>query len=394
MQKKKRGFTLIELLVVIAIIAVLISLLLPAVQAAREAARRTQCRNNLKQIGIAEHSYHDINNSFTPALTYSWPSVVCGHPYHPSACQTCNEIYFQCVNYHFWAEKLLPQMEATTVYNKICMNNAMAPPCCESCIPGNPSRCPPLPPYTYKNVTCPCKDACSAKRPGAAVIPAFVCPSAPRDQNPFIEKSENLCNCFSPGQSVFYAPQLSGASDYVANSGYDAGTSLACAYLALNGCKPERSGVGPINVYEFQVGVDKILDGTSTTILVAELAGRPNWWVRGVKKTACYSVADYGGKTQHLNWGGCWSCFDNAFMGGMDGSNFAGTSKVVPKGQPVCMINCVNAWAANYYSFHTGSCGFLMCDGSAHMLSENISLTVLARLMSYRGGRPVADGSF
>src|ERR1700680_1213911 len=77
MKRKRRGFTLIELLVVIAIIAVLIALLLPAVQAAREAARRTQCRNNLKQIGLALHNYHDVAKQLPMPVTVVYNNCSC-----------------------------------------------------------------------------------------------------------------------------------------------------------------------------------------------------------------------------------------------------------------------------------------------------------------------------
>jgi len=78
---RRRGFTLIELLVVIAIIAVLIALLLPAVQAAREAARRAQCVNNLKQLGISIHNYHDVTGS-VPMVGYNyWGPLVMLCPY-------------------------------------------------------------------------------------------------------------------------------------------------------------------------------------------------------------------------------------------------------------------------------------------------------------------------
>ena len=115
---RRRGFTLIELLVVIAIIAVLIALLLPAVQAAREAARRSQCRNNLKQMALAAHNYHDVNLMFPPALT-----VILGPKLGPIFCGPCGPYFpYDDPNLHVWGERLLPFIEATTIYNKICMN--------------------------------------------------------------------------------------------------------------------------------------------------------------------------------------------------------------------------------------------------------------------------------
>jgi prepilin-type N-terminal cleavage/methylation domain-containing protein/prepilin-type processing-associated H-X9-DG protein len=97
---RRRGFTLIELLVVIAIIAVLIALLLPAVQAAREAARRIQCTNNIKQIGLAMHNYHDTNDTFPigrTGLGFTYPN-----------CPNSNR--------RTWVVNVLPYLEQNTIF--------------------------------------------------------------------------------------------------------------------------------------------------------------------------------------------------------------------------------------------------------------------------------------
>ena len=103
MVKRRRGFTLIELLVVIAIIAILVSLLLPAVQQAREAARRTQCKNNLKQIGLALHNYEGTYGILPHALWGSGPGGI-------SALQDDGL---------GWMVSILPYIEQANLYQRI-----------------------------------------------------------------------------------------------------------------------------------------------------------------------------------------------------------------------------------------------------------------------------------
>lgn len=106
-RRPRPGFTLIELLVVIAIIAVLIALLLPAVQQAREAARRTQCMNNVKQIMLAFHNYHDNFNGFPNRASVTGTALTSGHG---------------------WGLTLLPYLEQTALYNSWNFNKSFFDP--------------------------------------------------------------------------------------------------------------------------------------------------------------------------------------------------------------------------------------------------------------------------
>ncbi len=136
MKRLRRGFTLIELLVVIAIIAILVALLLPAVQQAREAARRSQCKNNLKQLGIALHNYHDTHGKF-PQLTFgtegngtNWGSEWRGNSVHTM---------------------LLPFVDQAPLYNQYDLNRF----------------------WTHTNANFPNRTL------GRTKVPVFQCPSDP-----------------------------------------------------------------------------------------------------------------------------------------------------------------------------------------------------------------------
>lgn len=111
--RTRRGFTLIELLVVIAIIAVLIALLLPAVQQAREAARRSACQNNLKQIGLALHNYHDVHKMFPPGVTNSGQ--------HNATDAAAGGLHTYALNHTGWIS-ILPYIDQAPLFNQFNLN--------------------------------------------------------------------------------------------------------------------------------------------------------------------------------------------------------------------------------------------------------------------------------
>jgi prepilin-type N-terminal cleavage/methylation domain-containing protein len=387
MTSRRKGFTLIELLVVIAIIAVLISLLLPAVQAAREAARRSQCRNNLKQIALAAQNYHDVNRQFPLPLggmthATSSPNMGGSAGIKAGCCGNCDP------NFKSWSSQLLPFLEATTVYSRIDQNSPLwsdghwqMPTSAH--FHGNPC-------YTYHNSGCLSTCTNAPATPTAAVIPAFTCPSASRVQNPFTEHTYSI-SCCGPYKCKLVFCRLSGASDYTNICGV--GGPLSCWYTA-DGGKSASCLFGIFNCCYPGVPIEQIYDGTSMTIFCVENAGRPALWINGTSQgvPSCGSPSPINGFNQG-NPGGCWACFYNTMAATyFGGSNFAGQAGSGTA--PVCFFNCTNEAGTDViYSFHPGTGGVAMCDGSAHMLSQNISVITFVNMVTFKGHEPLTDAA-
>jgi hypothetical protein len=290
-------------------------------------------------------------------------------------------------NVHTWPERLLPFVEAKTVYNRICMNAPIFSPVCLSGVPCATN-------YTYANSGCPCIDPCASIRPAAAVIPSYVCPSCPRTQNPFVEGNSVYEYCFVC--TCFGFKRLHGALDYQGLCDLDAYAHAFYAHaLGISG--GAGSGyIGPKGLFHSfltnscGLSIDQITDGTSTTLFCTEMAGRPDCWTRGGKQTLPTPIYNHP-----FNSGGAWASM-SAF-GYVIGSDFTGLtlpncSSPTNCPMPVCFINCTNEVGFNaIFSFHPGAGGVALCDGSARMLSENISIVVFTGLMTPNGHEAVTD---
>ena len=222
---RRRGFTLIELLVVIAIIAVLIGLLLPAVQKVREAAARTQCANNLKQLGLAAHNYHDAHNKFPPGAV---------GPLSPAFPQYLH------LKHHGLGTYLLPYLEQPALARDYRWDISWFDP----------------PNQTVVN----------------ARLKVWQCPSARADR----VQDGSLPTVAPPPEVPFNG--TAACSDYAGMGVVDAGLVRADVIDPPGGPRDERGHYEGVFALNAARGVADISDGTSHTILMAECAGRPQLW--------------------------------------------------------------------------------------------------------------------
>jgi prepilin-type N-terminal cleavage/methylation domain-containing protein len=309
MRRARNGFTLIELLVVIAIIAVLIGLLLPAVQKVREAANRLKCQNNLKQIGIALHNYHDTESRFPIGVDgYFPPAPFVGNP------RTS------------WMIPLLPWVEQNNAY-------AMYQPAFGFC--ARPTTVVNEPVYQTK-------------------VEVYQCPSHPRltihhPRPPVVTGTDsNYAGCFNPYGSVVQP----GAPVYIDGANDDPAQNPAAT--------PQRKGVQSIFNFNIRHKLADVADGTSQSMLAAEVLNGC-WW------------EDWGYMYTHA-------------LRPNDPSGFGNT---LQPSNPFDMGGQPSAWSATVRSAgsrHPGGVSTVLCDGSVRFVRNEIDMPTWQSLASINGG--------
>jgi prepilin-type N-terminal cleavage/methylation domain-containing protein/prepilin-type processing-associated H-X9-DG protein len=346
--KKGRGFTLIELLVVIAIIAILIALLLPAVQQAREAARRTQCRNSLKQLGLALHNYHDVFNTFPRGAFGAGLSAA-----EPTC--TANTGWGSEWEGHSVHMMLLPYIDQAPVYNRIDQNASWT----RNCTGNNPASMNRVNAQTVK-------------------IPAFNCAS---DNNmPVADGTNNYV--FSTGPNMGWTDNA-GASIGMFSRRFHKGmrditdgtSNTICASELIKGDANNATYTFGSDYIRGQAHIAPVTDN-STYVTVAQLNA--------------YSAQCAGGTANHISDAGRnWASpmmYDTLFNTLLPPNTKNHTCHRCPgcgRG------DAQGVWPAR--SRHTGGAHTLMGDGAVRFISDNIDTVLYQGAGSINGNETLGE---
>jgi prepilin-type N-terminal cleavage/methylation domain-containing protein len=346
----RTGFTLIELLVVIAVIGLLVALLLPAVQAARESSRRTQCTNNLKQIGIALHHYEGTYKVFPPAYlqtsgTQTGTAYGINYPDDGSNGLTG----------WGWGTLILPFVEQHALYNRL-------------------------------NLHLPCWSAENAPFVQAK-LPVFLCPSATGDRgDAFAIERYTAGACDDPKNPVPFSPAILFAySHYVSNAGQNGPWNRSPAYSS-DFTVPEPVGAqldiinGPF-YRNSRTRVADVRDGLSTTVFVGESSSvlTNKTWV-GVVPWSCTPPQTPPAGPGDTNSGGC-------LVGAHSGPDLHDHPQIV-----IHAPNNPFGHTDEMWSEHAAAgCNVLLGDGSVRFISEEIDPWIWLHL-STSNARDVVTG--
>jgi prepilin-type N-terminal cleavage/methylation domain-containing protein len=244
----KPGFTLIELLVVIAIIAVLIALLLPAVQQAREAARRTQCRNNMKQLALAMHNYHDVHNRLPPGTIATTTAST-----NSSWCRGGGSFQFAP-----WTALILPYIDQAPLYNMLNFDV----------------------PFVDAGTRLIDPNLSIIRDSGAERMPAFQCPSDPELlQNPSFNSYMGVQG--GPPDAAVQQPQCQNS-----------------------GCTPDNPRAHFVNGMVFSgsnINFSSALDGTSNVFMLGESRYTQREWAASSKLDSCTLPVNLAGALDQIN---------------------------------------------------------------------------------------------